>query len=103
MVTRVISKPGKDRLCFDLGYKAVSSEMSLNQRVVLPAISDAKIVGHSEEHLVIETSQAPEIHVGDAFLAFPQHICPTVSDHDFANLVRWGNATGETWPVARCR
>ena len=99
MVTRVISKPGNDKLCFDLGYKSVSSEMSLERRVVFPQILDAELVGHSEEHLVVTTSQADEIAVGDAFLAFPTHICPTVADHAAAHVVRWGNATGETWPI----
>ena len=100
MLTRVISKPGKNQLCFDLGHKSISSEMNLERRVVFPEILDAKLVGHSEEHLVVTTQQADEISVGQAFLAFPQHICPSVADHAFATIVRAGNATGEVWSVS---
>ncbi|QDT13184.1 D-TA family PLP-dependent enzyme [Planctomycetes bacterium K23_9] len=97
ILTRVISKPGNDLLCFDVGYKAVSSEMPLERRVVFPEIADATLVSHSEEHLVIQTKHTAS--VGDAFLAFPQHICPTVADHAAAHIVRWGNVTDEIWPV----
>ena len=99
LVTRVISKPSEDTICLDLGHKAVSSEMDLANRVVLPEIPDAKLIGHSEEHLVVFTSKASEIAVGDAFLAFPQHICPSVADHALAHIVQWSNATGEAWKV----
>ncbi|NNE00066.1 MAG: D-TA family PLP-dependent enzyme, partial [Pirellulaceae bacterium] len=99
LVTRVVSKPGNGQICLDLGYKAISSEMPLERRVVLPKIDDAKFVSHSEEHLVVATEQTDDFHVGDALIAFPQHICPTVADHGFATVVRWGNATDEKWPV----
>ncbi len=99
LLTRVISKPAADLLCFDLGHKAISSEMPLQQRVTFPELGDAELVSHSEEHLVVRTSQATKQHVGDAFLAFPQHICPTVADHSAAHVVRCGRATGESWPV----
>ncbi|MCG8649796.1 MAG: D-TA family PLP-dependent enzyme [Pirellulales bacterium] len=100
ILTRVISKPGRDRICLDLGYKAVSSEMPLEQRVRLPQISDARFVGQSEEHLVIETERANRVSVGDSFLAFPRHICPTVALHGFASVVRGGRATGEVWEIS---
>ncbi len=99
ILTRVISKPGENRICLDLGYKSVASEMPLPRRVYLPALPDAKFVGHSEEHLVIETPQAAKISLGDPFLAYPIHICPTVALHAFASVVRNGQATGETWRV----
>lgn len=99
LLTRVISQPGANRICFDLGYKAVASEMPLDKRVVIPAIEDAKFVGHSEEHLVIETSRANEINIGQPFLAFPRHICPTVALHGAAAVVRGSRATDEFWRV----
>ncbi|MGB7342950.1 MAG: D-TA family PLP-dependent enzyme [Pirellulaceae bacterium] len=99
LLTRVISKPGDNQICLDIGYKAISSEMPLPDRVVFPEIQDAVLVSHSEEHLVVSTSQADDIAVGKSFLAFPKHICPTVAMHSVAHLVRWGNATEETWPV----
>jgi D-serine deaminase-like pyridoxal phosphate-dependent protein len=100
LLTRVISKPGTDRLCLDLGYKAVASEMPLDRRVVIPAIPDATFIGHSEEHLVIATAVATNVSVGDDFLVYPRHICPSVALHSFASVIRDGRATGERWQVA---
>ncbi len=99
LLTRVISKPGENRLCLDLGYKAVASEMPLERRVHFPQFPDVKLIGQSEEHLVIETSRAGEISLGDALIGIPQHICPTVALHAVAHLVHDGRATGQTWRV----
>lgn len=98
LLTRVISKPD-NRLCLDLGYKSVSSEMPLDQRLVLPALPDAKLVSQSEEHLVVETAAAKEMRIGDALIAFPRHVCPSVALHAYATIVRDGVLTGERWPV----
>ena len=103
LLTRVISKPGAGCICLDLGHKAVSSEMPLADRVILPAIPDAKLISHSEEHLVVETSTANDVSVGDAFLAFPRHICPSVADYAQATVVRSGKSTGEAWPITARR
>ena len=108
LLTRVISKPsnsqGERWLCLDLGYKSVAAEGPLEKRVAIPQIHDAKIVGHSEEHLMIQTSQWDKISVGQAFLAFPKHICPTIALHEFAAIIREEEATTETWQVvARSR
>lgn len=99
LLTRVISKPAGNRVCLDLGYKSIASEMPLEIRVVIPAIEDAHFVGHSEEHLVLETSHAAEILIGTPYLAFPRHICPTVALHAQAAVVRDGRATDEVWRV----
>jgi D-serine deaminase-like pyridoxal phosphate-dependent protein len=99
LLTRVISKPAENRICLDLGYKAVASEMPLEKRVLIPAVDDATFVGQSEEHLVVETSRASEIFIGQPFLAFPRHICPTVALHAMATVVRGGRATDEVWRV----
>jgi D-serine deaminase-like pyridoxal phosphate-dependent protein len=104
LLARVISKPGSDLVCLDTGYKAMAAEMPLQQRVVFPEIADAVPVNQSEEHLVIRTSHADQISVGDAFIAFPKHICPTVAKYAAAYIVRGGQATGEVWPItARTR
>ncbi len=102
LLTRVISRPGVNRLCLDLGHKAVASEMP-HPRVIFPALPDAKSVAHSEEHLVIETARAAEFPVGAALYGVPWHICPTVALHDRVRIVRDGRVTDE-WPVtARAR
>lgn len=81
LLTRVVSKPAPNRLCLDLGHKAVASEMPPPRAVFLD-LTDATPVMHSEEHLVVETPQAAGIAVGEAFYALPWHVCPTVALHE---------------------
>jgi D-serine deaminase-like pyridoxal phosphate-dependent protein len=103
VLTRVVSKPGGDRVCIDLGYKAIASE-GPHPRVLLiqpdsvpwPArtsvlgapILDATFVGHSEEHLVFESPAAGSLGVGDALYGIPWHVCPTVALHSEAVVAR---------------
>ncbi len=102
LITRVISRPGANRLCLDLGHKSVASEMP-HPRAVFPELPEAKAVSHSEEHLVLETERAAEFPPGTVLAAIPWHICPTVALHSFVHVAR-GNRVVETWPVlARTR
>lgn len=114
VLTRVVSKPGGSRICLDLGHKAIASEMP-HPRVVLfaPASEyrlepaplemgwprlDATFVGHSEEHLVLETPAAGLLGVGDVLYGIPWHVCPTVALHGAAVVVRDGRAV-DRWRV----
>ena len=102
LLTRVISRPAANRLCLDLGHKAVASEMP-QPRVIFPALLEAQAVVHSEEHLVIETPRAVEFPVGTALYGVPWHICPTTALHETVHVVRDGRVT-EQWRVeARAR
>lgn len=102
LLARVISKPGKGRICVDLGHKAVASEMP-HPRVVFPSLPEVVFVSHSEEHLVMEVDGAEDISVGDVLHGIPWHVCPTVALHSTAVVVRRGMIS-ETWPVtARAR
>src|SRR5438874_4023494 len=102
VLTRVVSKPTPDRLCLDLGHKAVASEMP-HPRVEFLGLPDAKAVLHSEEHLVVETAQAGEFALGDCLYGVPWHICPTVALHSEAVVVQNGKATRRWKTVARER
>jgi len=103
LLTRVISRPTANRICLDLGHKAVASEMP-HPRAFFPALPDARAVMHNEEHMVIESDQASEIPVGTPLAAIPWHICPTVALHSFVHVMRDGRTVNETWPVtARTR
>jgi D-serine deaminase-like pyridoxal phosphate-dependent protein len=97
VLTRVVSKPDTNRICLDLGHKSIAAE-NPQPRAEFPELPDAKPVMHSEEHLVLETSSAPQIAVGQAFYAFPKHICPTVALHSEAVAVV-NRIGGERWPV----
>jgi D-serine deaminase-like pyridoxal phosphate-dependent protein len=102
LLTRIVSRPGPNRLCLDLGYKAIASE-NPHPRVRLLELPDATAVMHSEEHLVIETPLAGEFAIGDCLHGIPRHICPTVALYDAAWRVEGGIAR-ERWPIlARAR
>jgi len=102
LLTRVVSRPGPDLLCLDLGHKAVASEMP-QPRVVFPALPDAQFVAHNEEHLVLKTPRAAEFPIGTTLYGIPWHICPTVALHGSAYIVEDQRVTAE-WPiVARAR
>jgi D-serine deaminase-like pyridoxal phosphate-dependent protein len=97
LLTRVISKPTPNRLCLDLGHKAVAAENPQPRAQVLD-LPDVTPVMHSEEHLVIETPAAKKYNVGDALYCVPRHICPTVALHDLAYPVEKGAATAP-WKI----
>lgn len=97
LFTRVISKPGKDLLCLDLGHKAVASEMA-QPRVKILGINKYKITGHNEEHMVVTTPEAASFHAGDPVYCIPWHICPTVDRHEQALVVE-DNKVVDSWTV----
>lgn len=102
LLTRVISKPTPDRLCLDLGYKAVASD-NPDPRVRLLDLPDAKAVVHNEEHLTVESPGAAKFVVGDVLYAVPYHICPTTALHREVVVVENGHATDRWQVVARDR
>lgn len=97
VLTRIVSKPGGNRLCVDLGHKSIAAE-NPHPRVVFLNLPDCSAVMHSEEHLVIETPDATKWNVGDCLYGVPWHICPTVALHGEAVVVENGRATAR-WRV----
>ena len=95
--TRVISKPGDNLICVDLGHKAIASE-NPHPRVTLLGLEDAKAILQSEEHLVLETPLAGNYKVGDCIYGIPRHICPTVALYMSAVVVENQRAT-TTWRI----
>lgn len=102
VLTRVISKPTSNRLCLDLGHKAIAAE-NPHPRVKFLNLPDCTPVMHSEEHLVVETERAGEFKVGDTLYGVPWHVCPTVNLHDRAVVIRDGKATDVWRVVGRAR
>jgi D-serine deaminase-like pyridoxal phosphate-dependent protein len=102
VLTRVVSKPSSDRLCLDLGHKAVAAE-NPPPRVYFPDLPDATAVGHSEEHLVVETKSGDRWKVGAELYGIPWHICPTVALHARATVVADRRAIAQWSIVARDR
>lgn len=87
LLARVVSRPEPDRLCLDLGHKAVASEMP-HPRVRIFGLEDAVPVVHSEEHLVLQTPRAGQYGVGQVLYGIPHHVCPTVALHNEVLCVR---------------
>jgi D-serine deaminase-like pyridoxal phosphate-dependent protein len=98
LLTRVVSRPRLGRICLDLGHKAVAADPA-GPRVHLIDVPEARIVGHSEEHLVVDTPAADQYPVGTCVLAIPTHICPTSALHRRAYVIAGGRLVDE-WEVS---
>ncbi|NGM64954.1 D-TA family PLP-dependent enzyme [Sphingobacterium sp. SGR-19] len=103
LMTRVVSLPSENTICVDLGYKAIASENSLENRVFFLNVPHLKPVSHSEEHLVLEAGVNHRFQVGDVLYALPIHICPTVALYDKLLVVVEGKVVDEWEVVARRR
>jgi D-threonine aldolase len=99
ILTRVISLPGKDRICVDLGHKAVAAENDISKRIVFPDYPHLKAISQSEEHLVLEAGTDHTFRVGDVLIGIPYHICPTVALHEHLHEIRDGKPAGK-WEIA---
>ncbi len=97
VLARVVSKPGKGRLCLDLGHKAIASE-NPPPRVQFLNAPASQAVAHSEEHLVIEADALAEWNTGDCLFGVPWHICPTVALYSEAVVIKGGSAV-ERWRI----
>ena len=82
-------------MCFDLGHKAVASEMSL-PRVDILGFESSKQMSQSEEHLIVEG--LGDLEIGQAAYGIPIHICPTVSKYEKV-LVISKNRIVDSWEV----
>ncbi len=102
LMARVVSHPTSNRICLDLGHKAVASEMA-QPRVRWFGLEDASIVMHNEEHMVLETNRSADYPVGTVVYGLPRHVCPTVALYHEVWCVE-NRLADEKWPVvARAR
>jgi D-serine deaminase-like pyridoxal phosphate-dependent protein len=99
LLTRVISNPRPGRICLDLGHKAVAADPPAGSRLTLLGVADPVMGTHNEEHLIVDTPQAPSLPPGSALLALPTHICPCCALHRFAYVIDEGRQV-DTWTVA---
>ena len=99
LLTRVVSHPGENTICIDLGNKAVSAENPIENRVRFPAMPVEKFVGQSEEHLVLEVVDRGAFPIGAKIIGVPYHVCPSVALYQRAVVVRDGECTEEEWEI----
>ncbi len=103
VLTRVISLPGDQLLCTDLGHKSIAPENPLNRRVVFLNAPELTAVGQSEEHLVLQAGSPQGYPIGDVLYGLPVHICPTCAQYERALVVENGRINGEWKIIARDR
>ena len=96
IVGRVISRP-LGNICFDMGYKAIASEMA-HPRLKFLDFQPGEVLNHSEEHLVVAPGNGGEFEFGRLVYALPKHVCPTMALHEKVYVVRNHQVTG-TWTV----
>ncbi len=102
VLTRVISKVGKDRITLDLGHKSIASENPF-PRVHFLNLEVGEQISHSEEHLVLHVGDNSAFQIGDTFYGVPIHICPTCALYNEAHVVQDGH-WHESWNIiARTR
>lgn len=98
LLSRVISLPAETKVTVDLGHKAVAAENELTKRVSFLNAPEAKIIGQSEEHLVLEMPKGHGFKIGDVLYGLPIHICPTVALYDRVTTVSHHEINGE-WEI----
>lgn len=98
VISRVISLPGTDLYCLDLGHKSIAPENPLNRRVHFLNAPDVKFTGQSEEHLVVECSPNQNLSIGEVLYGVPIHICPTVALYDHVLVVE-DDKVVDSWKV----
>jgi len=103
VISRIISLPGKNIVCLDLGHKSIASESELARRAVFLNARDLKFTGHSEEHLLAEAPEGHSYKTGDVLYGLPFHICPTVALYERALIANNHEVSGEWKTIARDR
>ena len=102
VATRIISQLDANTWCADLGHKSIASEFPF-PRVAFIHPELFVQIGHSEEHLVIQSETPNVLAVGQILLGFPYHICPTVALYDSIYVVGDGKIIDQWEVIARNR
>jgi D-threonine aldolase len=102
LLTRIISVIDKTKICLDLGHKSIAAEGPL-PRVFFPDHPEAKVLGQSEEHMVVEVKNTDLFMIGEAWYGIPAHICPTVALYEAVYVVENNKASANWRVIARDR
>lgn len=87
VISRIVSLPGPQLICTDLGHKAVAAENNLSKRITFLNAPELVPISQSEEHLVLDAGPNHGYQIGDVLYGLPFHICPTVALYDEAYSV----------------
>jgi D-threonine aldolase len=102
VATSIISIMEDNRLCLDLGHKAIAAENPL-PRVHFLNAPEAVPVSQSEEHMVVQVADSSQYAVGDLWYGVPVHICPTVALFAEAQVIQHHENTAQWQVIARNR
>jgi D-threonine aldolase len=102
LICRIISMPGLDTICVDLGHKSVAAE-NPQPRIFFLNEPEAIPIAQSEEHLVLKVPDAGKFRIGEVFYGVPWHICPSVALYEKALVVENNRITASWKVIARDR
>jgi D-serine deaminase-like pyridoxal phosphate-dependent protein len=102
VATSIISIMEDNRLCLDLGHKAIAAENPL-PRVHFLNAPEAVPVSQSEEHMVVQVADSSKYQVGELWYGVPVHICPTVALYAEAQVIVHHENTQQWKVIARNR
>ncbi|MEP3479469.1 MAG: D-TA family PLP-dependent enzyme [Fuerstiella sp.] len=103
VLTRIVSRPAANLITLDLGNKAIAADPPMERRAHFPEILDAKIIGHNEEHMVLQSDSCGKFELGQLLLAIPGHVCPTSALYPTALVMKNGCITDHWQITARNR
>jgi len=103
VLTRVISLTDERLITVDLGHKSVAAENEVANRVFFLNAASARVIGQSEEHLVLDVGKNHNFNIGDVLYGLPIHICPTVALYGEAQVIDNQKKTGEWKIISRER
>ena len=98
VVSRVVSIPGKNKICIDLGHKSIAAENILSNRVRFINAPELIPVSQSEEHMVLDAPDGNSYQPGMVLYGIPYHICPTSALYERAVVIR-NRRISEEWMV----
>ncbi len=93
VASRVVSRPGPDRVTLDAGSKAIAPDRPAPNCAVLGR-EDLVPASPSEEHLPCRVLGDAPPRYGDLLFLVPDHVCTTVNLHRHAIYVRGGSFVG---------
>lgn len=99
ILSRVISCNSPNRVTLDVGHKSCAADQPAGDRLQFPDIPDAREIGQTEEHCVIESPACSNLSIGTAVIAIPKHACPTTAVHQSAAVIADGKLI-DRWEIA---
>lgn len=100
VLTTVISRPSADRVIFDAGSKALSSDRMTSRTDgygIVCGLPEVKIERLYEEHAIARTDH--QLEVGTRVRVIPNHACTAANLHASAFVVEDGSLV-DTWSIA---